>query len=71
MSLSNEQLQAILDRKYKGLDVSGLGFTALDVIDDMVQEILDLRRAKKIYSDFLNDLTKKFQGKLKQLRNES
>ena len=44
MSLSNEELQAILDREFKGLDASGLPYTALDIIDDVVKELLELRK---------------------------
>lgn len=45
--LTNEQIQAILDREYKGLDASGLGFTALDIVDDLARELLELRASNK------------------------
>lgn len=48
MNLTDEQLQAIIDREYRGLAESGLGFSALDVIDEMALELLMLRQMQKV-----------------------
>jgi len=50
--MTNEQLQAILDREYKGLDASGLGFTALDIVDDLAEELLSLRKKQDVKDVF-------------------
>jgi len=43
MQFSDEDLQAILDREYKGLRESDLPYSADDIVDDLVIEIQRLR----------------------------